>query len=228
LHQTKPFVTHLAFARSAPNSFAGETNVIPARSILVSDLIRLLLEAQILGPVRRKCFVSYYGGDRVEVEAFLQQFSDVFIPKVIGVSSSDDFINSTDSGYVMSKIREKYLGDSTVTLCMIGNCTHSRRYIDWELKTTLRRGSYIPNGLVGIILRSAGTRAYQPPRFFQNWGRNESAGYAIYRSYPTSSSALTSWIEEAYKRRTSHSHFIANSQEMMKYNRSCGIHNVTH
>jgi len=28
LHLTKPFVTHLACARSAPNSFAGETNVI--------------------------------------------------------------------------------------------------------------------------------------------------------------------------------------------------------
>jgi hypothetical protein len=28
LHQTKPFVTHLAYARSAPNVFAGETNVI--------------------------------------------------------------------------------------------------------------------------------------------------------------------------------------------------------
>ena len=27
LHQTKLFVTHLACARSAPNSFAGETNV---------------------------------------------------------------------------------------------------------------------------------------------------------------------------------------------------------
>ena len=26
LHQTKPLVTHLACARSAPNSFAGETN----------------------------------------------------------------------------------------------------------------------------------------------------------------------------------------------------------
>ena len=32
LHLTKPFVTHLACARSAPNVFAGETNVRRARN----------------------------------------------------------------------------------------------------------------------------------------------------------------------------------------------------
>ncbi len=35
LHQTKPFVTHLAFARCAPNVFVGETSVIWGRQLSV-------------------------------------------------------------------------------------------------------------------------------------------------------------------------------------------------
>ena len=194
----------------------------------MSDLVRLIMEAQFKGPVRRKCFISYYGGDRIEVDAFLEQFGEILIPKAIGVSDGDDFINSTNSDYVMSKIRDKYLGDSTVTLCMIGTCTHSRRYVDWELKASLRRGAYTPNGLVGILLPSTGTRAHQPPRFYANWNQNEALGYALYRSYPASIGILQSWIEEAHRRRTSHAHLIVNSQQMMKYSRQCQVCSVTH
>ena len=38
--------------------------------------------------------------------------------------------------------------------------SHSRRYVDWEIKTSLRRGSYTPNGLLGIILPSQGLRTH--------------------------------------------------------------------
>lgn len=179
-------------------------------------------------PTKRKCFVSYYAGDRNSVEQFLTDFGDVFIPKVIGVSDGDDFIDSNDSDYVMSQIRQKYLGDSTVTLCMIGSCTHSRRYVDWELKTTLRQGSYTPNGLVGILLPYMGNTGHLPPRFKDNWQQNENNGYAIYHSYPPSKEQLRGWIEEAFRRRTEKAHLVTNSQEMMKYNRACKVHNATH
>ena len=194
----------------------------------MSDYFASLLASEAAKANRRKCFVSYYSGDKAAVDKFIADFSDTFIPKAIGVSDGDDFINSTDSGYVMSKIREKYLGDSTVTLCLIGNCTHSRRYVDWELKTTLRQGSYTPNGLIGILLPSMGTSGHLPPRLGDNWNEDESKSYAIYRSYPSSSSALRGWIEDAFARRTSHASLITNSQDMMKYNRKCRVHDVTH
>ncbi len=47
LHQTKPFVTHLAFARSAPNSFAGET--------IVSRLTHWLLSRRTPRERKRSC-----------------------------------------------------------------------------------------------------------------------------------------------------------------------------
>jgi hypothetical protein len=174
-------------------------------------------------PIRRKCFVSYYSGDSKEVQKFIDDFGDVFIPKVIGVTDKDDFIDSDDSDYVMSRIREKYLGDSSVTLCLIGTCTHSRRYIDWELKASLRRGNYTPNGLVGILLPSMGSSAHLPPRFKDNWNK-----YATCYPYPTTKVALRRWIEDAYSRRETHADYIVNTQSMHKYSRKCNVHNETH
>jgi len=197
-----------------------------------SDLNELLIQALTKPAVkrtRRKCFVSHYSGDRTEVDTFIRDFSDVFIAKAIGVSNGDDFINSDNSDYIMSQIRQKYLGDSTVTICLIGTCTHSRRYVDWELKTSLRRGSYTPNGLIGVLLPSMGSSGHLPPRFKENWEKeDETKGYAIYRSYPLSSDNLRAWIEDAHARRESHAHLIKNSQVMMKYSRKCNVHDVTH
>lgn len=194
----------------------------------LADILRgMVIESS--NPIRRKCFISYCAGDTKEVEKFINDFGDVFIPKVIGITDKDDFIDSNDSGYVMSKIREKYLGDSSVTICLIGSCTHSRRYIDWELKATLRGGSYTPNGLIGIVLPSLGGSAHLPPRFKQNWNKEDSSkGYATYYSYPSSKEALRKWIEDAHSRRTSHTDFIVNTQSMHKNNRECTVHKETH
>jgi hypothetical protein len=152
---------------------------------------------------------------------------DIFTPKVLGVSSNDDFINSDNPEYVMSKIREKYLGDSTVTIILMGTCTHSRRYVDWEIKTSLRRGSYTPNGLIGIILQSKGSSAYLPPRFEANWSKGQNC-YARYWLAPDSAQQLAGWIEDAFDARTSRANLIENSASMMKYNRQCNVHGVTH
>lgn len=179
---------------------------------------------------RRKVFLTFHQADRAEVDAFIERFAtreNIFIPKVLGVSSNDDFINSTDPEYVMSQIRSKYLGDSSVTIALIGSCTHSRRYVDWELKTSLRRGSYTPNGLLGIILPSQGDSAYLPPRFQDNWNK-EGNCYATYWVYPSSGSELRRWIEDAHSAKTTRADLIQNSSSMMKYNSKCLVHGITH
>lgn len=178
---------------------------------------------------RRKCFISHYSADKIEVDKFIEDFSDIFIPKAIGVTNGDDFIDSDDPDYVMSRIREKYLGDSTVTICLVGQCTHSRRYIDWEIKTTLRRGNYMPNGLLAILLPSMGKSGHLPPRIHENWdSKDDTKAYALYRVYPSTGDTLKKWIDEAYNRRTTHADLIINSQDMMKYNHKCRVHGVTH
>lgn len=181
--------------------------------------------------IRRKVFISHFKGDKTEVEAFIKKYGNeekVFIPYVLGANNNDDFINSSNSDYVMNQIRKKYLQDTTITIVLIGNCTHSRRYVDWEIKSSLRQGEYMPNGLIGILLPSMGTAGHLPPRFKENWNNENKDSYARYYSYPTSPEALGRWIEDAYQARTSRKQFIKNSQEMMKYNAKCLVCKETH
>nr|VFJ71152.1 MAG: MTH538 TIR-like domain (DUF1863) [Candidatus Kentron sp. DK] len=162
------------------------------------------------------------------LEGFLSGTRYIFIPKVLGANDNDDFINSNDTDYVMRRIREKYLGDSTVTIVLIDSCTHSRRYVDWEIKSSLRQGEYMPNGLMGIVLPSQNNRANLPPRLQANWNPEHRDCYARYWSYPQTDSQLSDWIEDAHQARRTRAHLIVNSQEMMKYNARCQICGVTH
>ena len=180
--------------------------------------------------VKRKVFISHYKGDKDEVEAFIDEFckkENVFIPRILGANENYDFIDSSDTSYVMTQIRKKYLEDSTVTIVLIGSCTHSRRYVDWELKSSLRKGQYIPNGVLGILLKSKGSRGQLPPRLKDNWSNSEDC-YALYRSYPSSSESLHHMIEKAFLARTTKNHLIVNSQQMMKNNSKCKVCKITH
>jgi len=181
--------------------------------------------------IKRRVFISHYGGDKNEVDAFIDNFANkqgVFTPYVLGANDNDDFINSTDTDYVMTQIREKYLLDTTVTIVLVGSCTHSRRYVDWEIKSSLRQGEYTPNGLMGIILPSKGQSAYLPPRLEANWIQGHVNCYARYWVYPSSAEILGGWIEDAYSARTTRTALIQNPQDMMKKNTQCKVCGVTH
>jgi MTH538 TIR-like domain (DUF1863) len=188
--------------------------------------------APIPEPVRRTVFISFSRFDRTEVDNFVQRWTvqeRVFIPKALGLSFGSDLINSDDADYVIGRIRKDYLTDSTITLLLIGMCTHSRRFVDWELKASLRQGeNTTPNGLLGILLPSAGERAHLPPRFDANWDRDEQNCYARYRHSPNSALELRAWVEDAFAARRSRALYINNSASMMRYNSLCRVHNFTH
>jgi hypothetical protein len=181
---------------------------------------------------KRKVFISYHHDDQIEVDEFIDRFAyreGIFIPKMLGINGiENDLINSTNPAYVMHQIRQRYLQDSTVTIVLVGSCTHSRRYVDWELKASLTQGSYTPNGVMGIILPSQGESANLPPRLNANWKHGHENCYARYWIYPRSANELANWIEDAFDARTSRCHLITNSQSMMRYNSRCNIHGVTH
>ena len=182
--------------------------------------------------IKRNVFISHYKGDRNEVEAFIDEFANrqaVFTPYVLGANENYDFIDSTNTDYVMTQIRQKYLQDTTVTIVLVGNCTHGRRYIDWEIKSSLRKGEkYTPNGLMGIILPSKGQSVYLPHRLKANWTQDHVNCYARYWVYPSSAETLGDCIEDAYSARTTRDNLINNSQDMMKYNAQCKICGITH
>lgn len=180
---------------------------------------------------KRKVFISYYHGDQLAVNQFVRDFSDVFIAKTVGVKEGDFDFDSTDPQYIMRKIRETKLEDSTVTIVLVGSCTHSRRYVDWEVKASLQQGETLPNGLIAINLPYLGKEGALPKRVNENVNRNDDQkdiGYARYYVYPESKEQLYRWIEDAYEARINRAELIKNSNEMMRYNAKCKKHGVTH
>ena len=54
---------------------------------------------------RRKVFISYYHGDQEAVNKFVRDFSDVFIPKTVGVKDGDfDFDSTNPQWYEAFKV----------------------------------------------------------------------------------------------------------------------------
>jgi len=180
---------------------------------------------------RRKCFISYHHADEIEVQKFIGTFDhyhDRFISRGIGASMPGDIINSDNNEYIMSRIRQAYLGDSTVTIVMIGNCTWARRYVDWELQASLRSGEKTtPNGLLGIKLPSFISGQY-PQRLNANllpptrtvFTPNDC--YARVINYPRTEAELVEGIEDAFKARTTRRDLIANPRERFSRDLVCG------
>jgi hypothetical protein len=174
--------------------------------------------------VRRRCFISYHHADQQAVNQFVRDFdheSDCFIARGLGEEMPGDIIQSTNTDYIMRRIREKFLGGSTVTIVLMGRCTWARRYVDWELQSSLKRGEMTtPNGLLGIKLPSFGGF---PPRFRDNLSNDWPSVdcYGRHMEYPQSTADLVSNIEGAFQRRTTHVNLIVNPRERMSYNRQC-------
>jgi len=181
--------------------------------------------------IRRKVFLTFYGADTNEVNKFIYQWQEVekvFHTRALGTFDNEDFIQSDDPDYVMSQIREKYIADSSVTIALLGSCTHSRRYVDWEIKASLTQSEDgLPNGLMAIILPSLGKSAHLPPRFKLNWD-SKNQRYARFYVYPDSAQTLAAWIEDAFAARTSRAHLIENPREMMRQNATCEVHKIVH
>jgi MTH538 TIR-like domain (DUF1863) len=199
-------------------------------------------------PIRREVFISSFHANRQEVDAFIYRWGTlekVFTPKALGSFDNDDFINSDNPEYVMNEIRRKYLMDSSVTILLVGTCTHSRRYVDWELKSSLRRGTNVPNGLLAYVLPSAIPPAYNvfgqpidwtqrawpaiPDRLAANWNCYQPDNcYARYYVMPNSAHELRQNIEAAVWDRTNRADLIKNEATMMQNNIKCRVWGVTH
>ena len=174
--------------------------------------------------VTHKCFISYHHDDQKYVNDFIETFDDekkVLIARALG-AMDQNIIDSTDTDYVMRRIRELYLTDSTVTIVLIGKCTWARRYVDWEIASTLRNDAKNKrSGLVAITLPYMADKSKTlPPRLDDNV-KSDGSGYAKWYKYPQSASGLADIVEEAYQARDTKDNLIDNTRELMKYNRDC-------
>lgn len=109
-----------------------------------------------MSTVKHKCFISFKMEDADYKE---------YIQKELGVDMIDKSLNesidSDNEDYVMRKIREDYLSDSTVTICLIGTNyaenagSENQAYIKRELQASLYNGKdNTRNGVLGVVLPS--------------------------------------------------------------------------
>jgi hypothetical protein len=91
-------------------------------------------------------------------------------------------INSTDPDYVLRKIREDYLSDSTVTVFLIGNRsaeslgTWEQQYIKGELQASLYNGSgNTKSGILGVVLPAMQSSVYTGKYDCRQCGRSHNS-----------------------------------------------------
>ncbi len=102
-----------------------------------------------------RCFISFKTEDIGWKNSIQNDLSVDMIDK-----SLNEPINSDDEDYIMRKIREDYLSDSTVTIFLIGdksaeNSSENQNYIKRELQASLyNRQGNTKNGILGVVLPS--------------------------------------------------------------------------
>jgi len=95
-----------------------------------------------------KTFISFHHENEQDLKnEIIKKFGgEHFIDKSVGDGEID---TTLDDESIMVKIRQNYISDSTVTLVLIGNETHTRSFINAEIQASLWGEN--PSGLLGVI-----------------------------------------------------------------------------
>jgi antiphage defense system Thoeris ThsB-like protein len=110
-----------------------------------------------------KCFITF----KTEDISYKEYIRDKMEVDMIDKSLNEP-IDSDDEDYIMRKIREDYLSDSTVTICLIGTRSSEnlgnfeQRFIKRELQASLYNSKVnSKSGILGIVLPSMYDNIYK-------------------------------------------------------------------
>ena len=140
----------------------------------IADTKKILMIEEERLNMAHKCFISFKTED-MDYKKKIQEDMDIdMIDK-----SLDEPINSDDEDYIMRKIREDYLADSTVTIYLIGEYSaensflQDQTYIKRELQASLYNGeNNTKNGILGIVLPSMYDKVYKGKEQCSVCGKN--------------------------------------------------------
>lgn len=169
-------------------------------------------------PSRHTCFVSYHDADYNEVETFIRQFGGEFVPRCVGVTSQDDFVGSLDDHYIMSRVREDNLADSTVTIVLLGSETWHQMFVDWEIAASLLEGTARGrNGVLALPLPSMQNQAILPERVRDNFfGPDDERSSVIFESYPASRESFLAKLDRVHASRSAAGVVVNNDRRLRK------------
>lgn len=157
---------------------------------------------------RHKVFISYHHEkDQKYADMLRARLAGDFVDKSVHEEDIDDRNLKTTT--IRQKIRDEFIADATVSIVLIGPETYTRKHVDWEIGSSLRKTRKNSRcGLVGILLPNHPDYAKQkfrerliPPRLSANVKGN--SPYAQIYRWPKNNrtSHIRQWIEEAFQRR---------------------------
>ena len=126
---------------------------------------------------RHRVFVSYYHNDdqdyRERFELLFSDIHDIMVSESVEIGDIDPYLKTET---IRQKIRDEYLQDSTVTVVLVGPHTWQRKFVDWEIGSSIRHTEKNNrSGLLGILLpthtdsgRDRYTAGFIPPRLHDN------------------------------------------------------------
>ncbi|WP_250506762.1 TIR domain-containing protein [Bowdeniella massiliensis] len=172
-------------------------------------------------PNSRVCFLTYHRADYEHAMRFTEEFTGAWqrlIDRGIGAQMAGAIVGSSNHEYIKRSIRQTYLRDSVVTIVLLGPCTWSRKFVDWEIAASLD-GDQQNSGLLVLTLPYAHSETTTHLR--SRLAANVESGYAVFAPYPSDVAELSDLIEQAYARRTTHLDRIDNSEPLRGRNAYC-------
>lgn len=166
-----------------------------------------------LGTFKRKVFVSYHhGGDKAYYDAFINTFSTSY--DVIHDNSVERAVDSTNTEYVIRRIRENFITGSSCTIVLCGSQTPWRKFVDWEIKATLDK----QHGLIGVNLPTNPMNNNQQFIVPDRLNDNIQSGYAVWIDWATFTQSYQNvqyYIEQANSKSAA---FINNTRALRQRN----------
>lgn len=98
----------------------------------------------------RRVFLSFVEEDLQLVRMFRGQAVNRNTELAFSDHSVQVPYNSSNADYIRRQIREK-INHASVTLCLIGETTHTSTWVEWEIQTAQQLGK----GLLGVRLHSS-------------------------------------------------------------------------
>lgn len=155
---------------------------------------------------KHKVFVSYHhANDQPYRDAFERIFSQQHDVIISASVQRGDIDPTLPPDRIRTIIRDEYLRDSTVTVVLVGTQTWQRKFVDWEISSSIRDTDLNPrSGLLGILLPTfpmiddTHFNIYTiPPRLYYN----QLCGFAHIQKWSNDPSMVSQWIHQAYDRR---------------------------
>ena len=159
-----------------------------------------------MATTRHKVFVSFHEEDRKYRKLFAKHMGSDVVDKSVGDGDIDPELKvDTTRG----KIRDEFIADATVTVVLVGRCTWQRKYVDWEIGSSLRKTRKNSRcGLIGILLpthpdfgKQGCRKSLIPPRLADNAGGTGAFAKMYDWPDPWDTATVRRWIHAAFRRR---------------------------